>query len=961
MDNTWQMKCSSTWQSLKPSMASSTPQLQPQEPRSQQTVSRVDYGSSFGRGRGLDLDWVRCRVGLSMSFWNLDNWMIWVVEQTVSRVDYGSSFGRGRGLDLDWVWNASLYFQPCVTNESSSASREIIREAMVPMTSNFCSNNSDHADPGSSFLSLLSGPSLLLQSDLHKFSSPKPSISSSKVPASINSFTVGAVGSAVSLACNRSFSQKLSSTNPTIGADICPVVSSRYGNSFSLLDVLQASTLKHHNSEPGKAVICHSDSSNEKVRDFSSLSRSFASAGKPYGTSTQASQKAPLEINSPISHCSSTVPSGCPRVFCLGASGNLLLSNTGPLGVVCLCHGLHMSISKFSEHSGLRDVNPGDAVRMDSGETIAQWRKIRVPEDHIGWDWPEGFSTKAGMMKHSVTESNVSKIPDPSSLAGSCGGLIGFRQPQNNVAFVKNPNTGQKLVNEVSCIGKQCNAQDSYNFLHKDLTGASQSNFHAVLNNQIMGCHVSGYSTMSKFVDSNSKSRQSFISSQNLHNSKSSGNDSNSSRLCNLKKGNTVDIESVSSGIELRLGQPSPQSQTLESSVLAAFSSHLFDTHGNSRAMEEHSQYLQHTTGSSNSCAKRGQSQLNHLNYAPGINNARDATVLDQLKVDADRSSVISMLHSQCKTPIDGRMHSKAAGGVIDGGHVMPRTLHCESHTAVNDPTSSPWSRRYATENQVNIMKLGLQKHVEKGKEVAFSADSLRVATEPNSEFHTRHIESSTNCNGVGGTGCHSCLVVHDKNSHLYQFSGMLADSFDPRNPFNHPGRIPCLGLNGHLDHGFLRSMSSPRESGSMLPLQAISVGFSAPTSTSVSNMPPALTTKEGSGLNPYLLDENLRVLAFRHIIELSSQGRAHASLGTAQEQERPNNTLHGSRANPSSSKEHRHGLAVTNKQVISDVAMKAPNSGFTCTGGDAENLPLGVGMHAAVIFIILLIFSLDL
>lgn len=28
------------------------------------------------------------------------------------------------------------------------------------------------------------------------------------------------------------------------------------------------------------------------------------------------------------------------------------------------------------QHSGLYDVNPGDAVRMDSGETIAQWRKL---------------------------------------------------------------------------------------------------------------------------------------------------------------------------------------------------------------------------------------------------------------------------------------------------------------------------------------------------------------------------------------------------------------------------------------------------------------------------------------------------------------------------------------------------------------------------------------------------------
>lgn len=68
--------------------------------------------------------------------------------------------------------------------------------------------------------------------------------------------------------------------------------------------------------------------------------------------------------------------SGCPRVFCMGKSGHLLLSNTGHLGIVCSCHCCHMSILKFCEHSGLHGVNPGNAVRMESGETIAQWQKL---------------------------------------------------------------------------------------------------------------------------------------------------------------------------------------------------------------------------------------------------------------------------------------------------------------------------------------------------------------------------------------------------------------------------------------------------------------------------------------------------------------------------------------------------------------------------------------------------------
>lgn len=99
------------------------------------------------------------------------------------------------------------------------------------------------------------------------------------------------------------------------------VVASRYGNSFSLLDVLQGGNANHQSSEPVKAAVCLSDARNEEVWDFSSLSRHSANTGKPHSKSTQAAQKAPIEINSSTSRCSYTLPTGCPpRVFCLGAS-----------------------------------------------------------------------------------------------------------------------------------------------------------------------------------------------------------------------------------------------------------------------------------------------------------------------------------------------------------------------------------------------------------------------------------------------------------------------------------------------------------------------------------------------------------------------------------------------------------------------------------------------------------------
>ncbi|XP_057511455.1 uncharacterized protein LOC130793670 isoform X2 [Actinidia eriantha] len=913
MDNYWEAKCSSTWQSLTPSVASSS-QLQSQEPRNQ-------------------------------------------------------------------VSNAGLYFHPHV---AQSADREMIQEAMVSKTSNLSSNNSVHADPGNSFLSLFSGPPSLLQRDLHQFSSPKPFVMSSKVPVSSNSFTVGATGSGVSLACNGMFSQNLSIQYPKIGEDLCPVVSSRYGGSFSLLDVLHVSNGNHHSSEPAKAVIFHSDSGYEKVRDFSSLISSSANDGKPQSTCTQTSLKAPIEIKSSISSCSSTLPS--PRVFCLGSSGDLLLSNTGLLGVVCSCHGLHMSISKFSEHSGLGNVNPGDCVHMDSGETIAQWRKlyfhkfgIRVPDDHNGWDWLEGFSTSSGMVKHSVTASNMSKNSDRSNPVGSCGGLEEFRQHQNNVAFLRNHNTGQILVNEVSCNGQQRHAQDGCNLLHKGLIGVSQNNFPAVVDNQTMACHMSGARvadndchSLSAFGGSLSKSVQSFISYENLQKSKFSHNDSDINRLYNLKKGN-VDTDAVSSGTELRLGQPSPQGQTSRSPVSPAFRfHHPFDTRGrgdpqksrlseqfihycNSSAMEDHSQTLQRAAGSSNAHVE-GQTLLNLVNLGHVINNARDATIIENLKSDADRSWVISKLLSQFKTPIDGRMQSTATGGLIDGCHVLPRTLPCESHIAKYDPTSSPWNRGYATETLMNINKFSAQKHVDNSKEVAFVVDSLRVATQPNFEFTAMHMGSSTNCDGVGGTGCRSCLVVNEKSSHPYHFSGMPPDAFDPRNPVNPSGKIPFLGLNGHLDHGFLKSTSLPKDSGSAMPLQSVSMGFSAPTSTFISNMSPALTTKESNGINPYFLDENLRALAFRHVTEVSNQGHGDASFGKTQDQGRLRNSCigktHGFIVDPSSSKEHRHGLAVTNKQATSEVTMKVLQSGFTrWMNGDTENIAPAAGLSKCCTF----------
>uniref|UniRef100_A0A5B7B2P3 Uncharacterized protein n=1 Tax=Davidia involucrata TaxID=16924 RepID=A0A5B7B2P3_DAVIN len=580
---------------------------------------------------------------------------------------------------------------------------------------------------------------------------------------------------------------------------------------------------------------------------------------------------------------------------------------------------------------------------------------------------------------------SMSKKSEQSNLVSSSGALVGSGHSWNNVVFSKNPHSGQKLVNEVIHSEKQRNAQDSCNFLLKGLTGTSQSNLCPMADNQIMECPMSGCSTMSKlagirgpdngcqsisaYIDSISKSGNLFISRPNLQNTKTTGKDSDVSRFSNLKECDIVCRDAVPSNIELRLGQPSQQSQTLGNSVLPVFGSHLFDTLGdtqkslfleqlihntrNSMATEECRQYLQNAAGTSNSSVRREQSQLNLVNHASGIVNTIDAANIEQFKGDEARGSVISMLLSHLKTPAEGKLHCRATNNVVNGNeHVMPRTP-CESYIAKCDPINFPWNRGDGTERQLSINEMDLHKHMDNGKRVGRVADVSHVATESSFNFPTKHVETSRSLGAVAnGTGHHSCSAIHDKSSsHLYQFSGLPPDASDGRNAFNYFGKISCLGCNGHFDNVFLRSISSPMDPGSILPSQAVSTGFSATTSISVPSLTPALPNKDGIGVSPYLLDENLRMISCRHIMESSNQDHAITSFGTNQEKGRSINScgvkLHGSIVHPSMSKEQVHGPNITGKQEISEVAMKSLQSDVTrWMGFDSEKLAPVAGLN---------------
>lgn len=189
---------------------------------------------------------------------------------------------------------------------------------------------------------------------------------------------------------------------------------------------------------------------------------------------------------------------------------------------------------------------------------------------------------------------NITRSSDLSNSVGRSGDLVETVHPWN-ISISNTSIKGQKLDNGVLHNGiMQMNAQDGWNFLN-GIVGTSGNNVHAIAENQIMNFPISGCSTMSKlvgkrspdtgpqsissYVDSISKSENSFISFPNLQNFKPPEKVSNVVRFSNLKEGDIVDRAAVPSNIELRLGQPSQQNQTLGNPVLPSPKSHLIDKH----------------------------------------------------------------------------------------------------------------------------------------------------------------------------------------------------------------------------------------------------------------------------------------------------------------------------------------------------------------------------------------------
>ncbi|XP_045822570.1 uncharacterized protein LOC123915468 isoform X5 [Trifolium pratense] len=376
---------------------------------------------------------------------------------------------------------------------------------------------------------------------------------------------------------------------------------------------------------------------------------------------------------------------GCPRVFCMGKSGHLLISNTWLLGIVCSCHCCHMSILKFCEHSGLHSVNPGDVVRMESGETIAQWQKlyflkfgIRSSGNESEWDWPEVFSTTGNLMKSNASASDMSKS-DLSHILNSAAVTL-RKQPIPN--------------------------QDGCNIPLKGLNAFMQNNLYDRVKSQLMESNMANSTPAPNFVgvqlNDGCQPIPPFLDSlkrdENLSITQStqiptSHKDHACIKKKNLKTG-ILDKDATFSDIELRLGQPHRAGNLVASFVespLFTFASspkpHSLKQMTNNLSREEELQNnISHAAGSFKMLEE--QPLLNPPYYMSGCSNISGAATSSSQTYNVAMSSLFSPFTQFTSQP---KGNTNASGNLVNDG-IMPKNPHSEYGTVQFGSSNVLWN-----------------------------------------------------------------------------------------------------------------------------------------------------------------------------------------------------------------------------------------------------------------------------
>ncbi|KAL6012053.1 hypothetical protein ACLOJK_002528 [Asimina triloba] len=820
------------------------------------------------------------------------------VERMLGEIAANAMAWMSVGMDM----NLGHYFPSYIPQESRATDRGTLQEPVVFSTLNLSSvNKSAKPDLGHSFLALLSGSPQQPQHEFQQLPFSKPHVVSSKLSFQDSSILASGASSGHSTARFTSFPQLNSNKSIGSGTELCPVVTSRpLPTAIGSQNGLQMAHLQQRSAESAEPIFSHAVHGSNIGREILSSSHGLIAGanvlnggqnGSQHQNKTvQALSQMPSEAYSTSVHLPA-FPRGYPRVFCLG--------------------------------TGSSAVNPGEAVRLESGETIAQWRRgycikfsMRLPDDNSGWDWPDGIYSYSGLMKCKTTFAPSFPMNiEVSQPIDSFGALLRSGQSRNDsssssIPYIRKPLLEKSIKKILTHEGQKKNVLDGHIALNSFV-----GNSHVVLpspsNTQMLQSVKEGtiskcmtvlkpalekvaqnneHQTLFDYAHSIGKGGNPFIGFSNSGNLKSFDTVSNTNRHSNSGEAFITDRDAISSNIELRLGQPSQQSQTLRGSISSSFHPQLFgachppkfqfseplDIGGclfadqaatDTRAMEGSRQLaccvLPCVSGPN---LGEKESQSNFISQALRSPNAIDSAKLDPLKGDAAKSSLISMFLSRFSTQLGGSIQSQAPHNWVSRGeNFVPRTDGIESKSHANGG--------------------GVSENIDKGKGLNTVADDCsRVAAKFNSLFSSKQVvDASPFAGPVDSHLLYNNSAVYGGLSSSFprESSVILPDiASNARNSSNEPATAPFLGTCDHLNPLVLRSANS-----AAAVVCGPSVGFGSYNSIISANSLSSLPNKRIDDANQQLLDENLRLLALRHLAELSKQDVSKFPLETSSQQ----------------------------------------------------------------------------
>jgi hypothetical protein len=331
----------------------------------------------------------------------------------------------------------------------------------------------------------------------------------------------------------------------------------------------------------------------------------------------------------------------------------------------------------------------------------------------------------------------------------------------------------------------------------------------------------------------------------------------------------------------------------------------------------ESRQGLPHVAGLLNSA--REQDQLNYGRSA--IKNTINVGKIENFKGQVAKSTVF-LPFKHFNSPLEGNSYSRSTSNVVNSTeHIVHETLHSESH-AVKYPGNVPLNGGNGLERQRTDPEFGFSRPRDKGKGVGCLTGNSFDETNLVSRMHNWKKNPSSFSEVINGNICAAFPMMHEKNHIPNHLSSIPLEASDAGSLSNYLDKVPYFGT---VDRVFPGSLGSSMGSGQSFPSQAVPLG---------SGLTPAMLKQDGISASPYLLDDNLRLLAFRQILELSKQQHEMSPLGKNPEQDRCVKLQH-SLFEPAASGLNRHETTFISKQNVSEVSMKSTQSTPTVKMGD--------------------------